>query len=121
MHYKKSGNMAAATRFVVAFALANVIGLSSVRADEQKSDPKAMFKEMSDYMTSQKAISFNYDTNLEIVTPENQKLGLASSGAMTLKSSRQASRNAHRRILRYRRRLRWHQSDLARQARQYLR
>lgn len=84
MHYKKSGNMAAATKFVVAFALANVIGLSSVRADEQKSDPKAMFKEMSDYMTSQKAISFNYDTNLEIVTPENQKLGLASSGAMTL-------------------------------------
>jgi len=81
MHYKQSGNMAATTsRWAIAFALANVIGLSSACAD----DPKAMFKKMSDYVTSQKAISFNYDTNLEVVTPENQKLALASSGAMTL-------------------------------------
>jgi hypothetical protein len=81
MQYRHLEKMAAATSsFVIAFAFANVIGLSSARAD----DPKAMFKQMSDYVTSQKAISFDYDTNLEIVTPENQKLGLASSGAMTL-------------------------------------
>jgi hypothetical protein len=74
MQCKHLGNMAAATsRFVIAFALANVIGSSSVRAD----DPKAMFKEMSDYLASQNAMSFNYDSNLEVVTTENQKLGLA--------------------------------------------
>jgi len=81
MQYKQLGSMAAATsRFAIAFALANVIVLSSARAD----DPKAMFKQMSDYLASQKAVSFDYDTNLEVVTPENQKLGLASSGAMRL-------------------------------------
>jgi len=81
MQRKHLGNRAATTSgFVIAFALANVIGLSSVRAD----DPKAMFKQMSDYLASQNVISFNYDSNLEVVTPENQKLGLASSGAMTL-------------------------------------
>jgi hypothetical protein len=35
-------------------------------------------------MASQKAFSFDYDTYLEVVTKENQKLGLASSGTMTV-------------------------------------
>lgn len=81
MQHKHLRNITATTsRFAIAFVLANVIGLSGVRAD----DPKAMFKQMSDYLASQTAISFNYDTNLEVVTPENQKLALASSGTTTL-------------------------------------
>ena len=39
---------------------------------------------MSDYLGAQKAISFEYDTNLEIVSPQNQKVGLASSGTAVL-------------------------------------
>ena len=39
---------------------------------------------MSDYMAAQKAISFQYDTILEIVTKDKQKLALASSGKITL-------------------------------------
>jgi hypothetical protein len=39
---------------------------------------------MSDYMAAQKAFSFDYNTSLEIVTTENQKLGLASSGTVTV-------------------------------------
>jgi hypothetical protein len=35
-------------------------------------------------MAAQKAISFDYNTNLEVVTKEGQKLGLASSGSMKL-------------------------------------
>ena len=35
-------------------------------------------------MAAQKAISFDYDTVLEVVTKESQKLGLASSGSMRL-------------------------------------
>ena len=39
---------------------------------------------MSDYLAAQKAISFSYDSNLEIVTKDKQKLALASSGTVTL-------------------------------------
>ena len=39
---------------------------------------------MSDYLAAQKAISFAYDSTLEVVTDQEQKLGLASSGTLTL-------------------------------------
>ena len=39
---------------------------------------------MSDYMAAQQAISFSFDTGLEIVTKDKQKLALASSGTVTL-------------------------------------
>lgn len=45
---------------------------------------KALFKRMSDYLVSQKTISFTYDSNLEIVSSELQKLRFASSGTLTL-------------------------------------
>ena len=56
--------------------------LSGARADE--ADAKKLFKAMSDYLAAQKAISFQYDTILEIVTKDKQKLALASSGTVTL-------------------------------------
>jgi len=40
---------------------------------------------MSDYVASQDAISFGFDTNLEIVTEDGQRLALASSGTVSLK------------------------------------
>jgi hypothetical protein len=81
MQQKHLRNITATTStFAIAFVIANAVSLSSARAD----DPKAMFKKMSDYVASQNLISFNYDTNLEVVTPESQKLALASSGTMTL-------------------------------------
>ena len=39
---------------------------------------------MSDYLAGQKAISFDYDTNLEVVTKEHQKLLFASSGKIEM-------------------------------------
>jgi hypothetical protein len=39
---------------------------------------------MSDYMAAQKVISFAYDANLEVVTKDDQKLALLSSGMVTL-------------------------------------
>ena len=39
---------------------------------------------MSDYLGAQKAISFDYDTTLEIVSTQQEKIGLASSGTLTL-------------------------------------
>jgi len=45
-----------------------------------EAEAKKLLKAMSDYLAGQKAISFAYDTNLEVVTKEHQKLLFASSG-----------------------------------------
>jgi hypothetical protein len=66
-------------------ALAFMVGLgtpSGARADE--ANAKNLLKAMSDYLAAQKAISFEYDTNYEVVTKDKQKLALASSGTITL-------------------------------------
>ena len=47
-------------------------------------EAKKLLKAMSDYLAAQKAISFGYDANLQVVTNSGQKLGLASSGTVTL-------------------------------------
>jgi hypothetical protein len=47
-------------------------------------DAKNLLKAMSDYVGSEKAISFNYDAGLEVVTKEDQKLALLSSGNVVL-------------------------------------
>src|SRR5262249_45272018 len=66
-----------------AATLALLIGLgASVRADE--AEATRMVKAMSDYLAGQNVISFGYDTNLEVVTKDHQKLLLASSGEMNL-------------------------------------
>ena len=68
-----------------AAALCLIVGLgapSGARADE--ADARKLLKAMSDYMAAQKAISLQYDTILEIVTQDKQKLGIASSGKITL-------------------------------------
>jgi hypothetical protein len=67
-------------------ALSLLVGLgkpSGARADE--ADAKKLLKAMSDYMAAQKAISFAFDATLEVVTKEEQRLALASSGTVTLK------------------------------------
>jgi hypothetical protein len=69
----------------IAATLALIVGLgmlSGARADEAAA--KSLFKAMSDYMAAQNTISLSYDTNLEMVTKDKQKLALASSGMITL-------------------------------------
>lgn len=70
---------AAALAMFVAVALAS---MPAARADEAQA--KAIFKAMSDYLAAQQSISFDVDTNLEIVTKDSQKIALASSGSVTL-------------------------------------
>jgi hypothetical protein len=78
----KSVNVPAVTRFAL-LILAIALGPpSTARADEATA--KSFVKAMSDYMSAQKAISFSFDTNLEIVTTDKQKVGLASSGTVRL-------------------------------------
>ena len=67
----------------VALSLMVLLGTTAgVRADE--TDAKRLLKAMSDYLAAQKAISFGYDATLEVVTKDDQKLALASSGSVTL-------------------------------------
>ncbi len=66
-----------------ALSLMVVLGApSGSRADE--ADAKRLLKAMSDYMASQKAVSFGFDATLEIITKDDQKLALASSGTVNL-------------------------------------
>jgi len=70
----------------IALFLAAVAGgavvVAPASADEQ--DARRIFKEMSDYLGSQSAFSFDYDAALDLVTPEDQTLTLASSGSASV-------------------------------------
>jgi len=58
--------------------------LSETAAHASEADAKRLLKAMSDYLAAQKAISFDFDSNLEIVSTQQQKVALASSGTLTL-------------------------------------
>ena len=66
----------------LAVAVAGMASMSVAHADEAQA--KSLLKAMSDYLAAQRAISFEYDANLEIVSTQQQKIGLASSGTLTL-------------------------------------
>jgi len=68
--------------FLLAVAVTGTASISVARADEAQA--KSLLKAMSDYLAAQKAISFDYDSNLEVVSTQQQKVGLASSGTLTL-------------------------------------
>jgi len=66
-------------------AMACAVGLSlgaPAGANAAEAEAKALLKAMSDYMGAQQAFSLSYDSSLEVVTPDKQKLMLASSGTI---------------------------------------
>src|SRR5262245_27568477 len=80
---RKAAGLSAATISAAVLASAIVsMPFSDARAAE--SEAKNLFKAMSDYLAAQKSISFDFDTNFEVVTKDSQKLLLASSGTMDL-------------------------------------
>lgn len=66
----------------VLLLISSLVATGGASADEAFANER--LKAMSDYLTSQEAISFGYDATLEVVTKEEQKLGLAASGTVTL-------------------------------------
>jgi len=73
------------TKWATVLAMVGMAGTASIsagRADEAFA--KSRFKAMSDYLGAQKAMSFDYDVNLELVSTQQQKIALVSSGTMTL-------------------------------------
>src|SRR5262249_49510094 len=78
----RAARSAKAWAIVLAAALASSAAISVGRVDE--AEAKRMLKAMSDYLGAQKAISFDYDVSLELVSTQQQKIALASSGTVTL-------------------------------------
>jgi hypothetical protein len=68
--------------FVSTLALAAMLGGGAARADEAQA--REIFQAMSDYLGAQTAIAFDFDSSLEIVTTDDQKLALASSGRLEM-------------------------------------
>jgi len=82
MGISKNSIMLGATARVL---LASAVCVSAITiAHAGEADAKKMLKAMSDYMASEKAISFNFDAGLEVVTKDDQKLALLSSGSVVL-------------------------------------
>lgn len=69
---------------ILVLSLIVLFGTSmAVCADE--ADAKRILKTMSDYMAAQESLSFEFDATFEVVTNDDQKLALVSSGTATLK------------------------------------
>src|SRR5208337_1216179 len=79
MMISRMKRLAAMAALSVALALFGV----GARADES-GDANAILKAMSDYVTSQKSITAAFNTDIEAVTPELQKIQFASSGEVQL-------------------------------------
>jgi hypothetical protein len=66
-----------------AFASAGAICMTSLAtAQAGEVEAKALLKAMSDFMAAQQSFSITYDSSLEVVTPDKQKIMLASSGTI---------------------------------------
>jgi hypothetical protein len=64
-------------------ALVCATGLA-VLSPAQAQDADKILKAMSDYMTSQQTISLTFDTDIEIITPDIQKIQFTNSGQLLL-------------------------------------
>jgi hypothetical protein len=71
-----------ATRAAAALLL--MVMAVTPRASADVAQAKGLFKAMSDYLGKQTKMSFDLDTSLEVVTTDEQKLSLTSSGSLTM-------------------------------------
>lgn len=70
---------------VLTAALTLALGaMPAVRVNADEAQARELVKAMSDYLAAQDRLAFAYDATLEVVTKEDQKLGIASSGTVSL-------------------------------------
>lgn len=79
-------------RPMLLFAAALFVAAPGVRAEGEVA--KAMLRSMSDYVRSQKTIDFTFDSAIEVITPQLEKIQFASSGEALV--SRPDKLRAHR-------------------------
>ena len=86
------------TRGVLFATLASVLVAAFMaapaRTQAQQSDAKAVLKAMSDYVSSQKTIEVTFDSDIEVITPQLEKIQFTNSGEALL--SRPDKLRAHR-------------------------
>jgi hypothetical protein len=58
--------------------------VAAAPASAQEGEARELFKAMSDYLAARTALSFDFDSSLEVVTTEGQKLAIANSGTVAL-------------------------------------
>ena len=75
--------------------LAAALVSAAPSAQAQATDAKSVLKNMSDYLSSQKTIELTFDSDIEVITPQLEKIQFASSGEALL--SRPNKLRAHRR------------------------
>ena len=66
---------------------ASLLGLAAIPirpAQAAGDDALQILKAMSDYLASQKTISATFDSTLEVITPQSEKIQFASSGTLLL-------------------------------------
>jgi hypothetical protein len=76
------------------FALAAALALTAQGVQAQAPDAKAFLKAMSDYVSSQQTIELTFDSDIEIITPDVEKIQFTNSGEAQL--SRPNKLHAHR-------------------------
>jgi hypothetical protein len=74
--------------------LATALVAAGPGAQAREGDAKAILKVMSDYVSSQKAIELSFDSDIEVITPQLEKIQFTKSGAALL--SRPDKLRAHR-------------------------
>ncbi len=81
----RSLNFRAVPRWIVALAFAvSAMCLAAPAAQAGDDDALKILKGMSDYLASQKNISLSFDSDIEVITPEIQKIQFASSGRVLI-------------------------------------
>ena len=79
---------------IVSVLWLGVLGTVPARAQPQGSDAKSVLKAMSDYMSSQQTIAITFDSDIEVITPQLEKIQFTNSGEILL--SRPNKLRAHR-------------------------
>ncbi|MCA3575116.1 MAG: DUF2092 domain-containing protein [Aestuariivirga sp.] len=69
-------------KLIIGFVAAAV--LSAAPAMAQQDEAKSLFKAMTDFMAAQPALSVNFDSTIEIVTTDLEKVGFAGSGTLSM-------------------------------------
>jgi hypothetical protein len=77
------------------FFLVMALALWAPWAQAQASDAKSILKAMSDYVSSRKTIELTFDSDIEVITPQMEKIQFTNSGEVLL--SRPDKLRAHRR------------------------
>lgn len=73
-----------AADWLSAIALVLMANLSVIPPARAQDDAGKILKAMTDYVASQKAISATFDSNIEVITSDLQKIQFASSGQLIL-------------------------------------